>query len=176
MNQRPGIPEEARRAARVRSTAAVPAGSGTNGVPSPIKRVNTTAATPSGTGNAFAQQQVSATPAPKERTRPLPETPQTAVRSGVSVAQPTLGSPSKRVQTSDHIRKTSTVHGPTATKRASQGVPVNGAAPAAVGTTQQQRVASGTAAAANLAAMAAREANANASANANANASTRWRS
>ena len=68
-NQRQGIPDEARRAARVRSTAAVPASSTTNGgIPSPVKR-----------GNAFAPQQ---TPAKEKSSRQLPETPQTAVRNG----------------------------------------------------------------------------------------------
>lgn len=165
MNQRPGIPEEARRAARVRPTAAIPASNGINGGPSPIKRVHTTAGISSSNGNAFSQQHVSGTPA-KERNRPLPETPQTALRNGISIAQPTLGSPSKRIQTSDHIRRTSTVNGPaTGMKRASNGVPVNGTTPAA--STQQQRLGSGTGA--NLAAMAAREANNNAT------AATRWR-
>ncbi|PPJ60378.1 hypothetical protein CBER1_11150 [Cercospora berteroae] len=164
MNQRPGIPEEARRAARVRSTAAVPAGSTTNGsgVASPVKRTHTTAGVNGSAANAFAQQQVAATPA-RDRSRPLPETPQTAVRSGVSLTQPTLGSPSKRVQTSDHIRRTSTVNGPgIGTKRSSNGAPINSATPAAA---TQQRMGSGTGA--NLAALAAREAN--------SNAATRWR-
>ncbi|KAI5369297.1 Putative serine/threonine-protein kinase, active [Septoria linicola] len=164
LNQRPGIPEEARRAARVRPAVAVPAASGTNGVSvsSPVKRVHTTTGVTSSTGNAFAQQQVTATPA-KDRSRPLPETPQTAVRSGVSTMQPTLGSPSKRVQTSDHIRRASNVNGPAVgTKRASNGVHVNATTPAAA---TQQRMGSGTGA--NLAALAAREAN--------TNAATRWR-
>ncbi|KAF2214753.1 hypothetical protein CERZMDRAFT_65990 [Cercospora zeae-maydis SCOH1-5] len=165
MNQRPGIPEEARRAARVRSTAAVPAGSSTNGgggAASPVKRMHTTAGVNGSASNAFAQQQAAATPA-KDRSRPLPETPQTAVRSGVSLTQPTLGSPSKRVQTSDHIRRTSTVHGTgIGTKRSSNGAPINSATPAGA---TQQRMGSGTGA--NLAALAAREAN--------TNAATRWR-
>ncbi|KAM3418721.1 hypothetical protein BST61_g4696 [Cercospora zeina] len=165
MNQRPGIPEEARRAARVRSTAAVPAGSstsGSGGATSPVKRTHTTAGVNESASAAFAQQQAAATPA-RDRSRPLPETPQTAVRSGVSLTQPTLGSPSKRVQASDHIRRTSTIHGPgIGTKRSSNGAPINGATPAVA---TQQRMGSGTGA--NLAALAAREAN--------TNAATRWR-
>ena len=85
LSQRSGIPDEARRAARVRSSAAVPPVAATNGVgvPSPVKRT-----TVASSGNAFAQQQqhqqVSqqmSTPQ-RDRTRPLPETPQTAVRNG----------------------------------------------------------------------------------------------
>lgn len=61
---RPGIPDEARRAVRVRSTAAAPTGNAT----SPVKRISTT------------QQPVAATPQ-KTTLRQAQETPQTALRA-----------------------------------------------------------------------------------------------
>lgn len=153
LHQRPGIPEEARRAARLRSTAAVPAANG--GISSPIKRMHTTSGTHTTSANAFSQQQQ--TPA-REKARPLPDTPQTALRNGVSAnsnIHNSQGSPSKQ---SAAMRRQSSVAtaGTAATagsKRASNGAALAGLSLPASG---QQRQPSGS----NLAALAAKEANA----------------
>lgn len=120
-HQRPGIPDEARRAARVRAAAAVPSSNGNN-IPSPVKRGHTTAGsishtiTPGG-ANTFASQQ--ATPA-KERHRPLPETPQTALRNGSTATQ---GSPVKQPLVAGPRRQSAVVSaGATNIKRSSQGL------------------------------------------------------
>lgn len=160
LNQRPGIPDEARRAARLRSTAAAPTANG--GIPSPVKRVNTTGGVATNSGTAFTHQQVHSTPA-KERSRPLPETPQTALRNGAP-ANPTnsshanQGSPSK--QFGGHRRQSVAPANAAAvagSKRASNGAPVVGASVTAGPVSQRQ--ASGNSAG-SLAQMAAREANA----------------
>ncbi|KXT12148.1 hypothetical protein AC579_10388 [Pseudocercospora musae] len=161
LQQRPGIPDEARRPARVRPTAAVP---NTNGsVPSPVKRVATTAGTSSSSSaNAFAMQQQQATPA-KERSRPLPETPQTALRNGTtSNANQSQGSPSKQLGA---VRRHSTVNSAnsaavTGGKRTSNGAPLS--VGAASNTTVQRQASTTTNNSGNLAQMAAREANATA--------------
>lgn len=162
LNQRPGIPDEARRAARLRPTAAP--STATNGIPSPVKRVHTTGGVATNSGNAFAQQQAQQTPA-KERSRPLPDTPQTALRNGMpttssnSNSHANQGSPSKQVsgnrRQSVATANSAAVAG---SKRASNGVPVVG--PSAInGPAASQRQASGNSAG-SLAQMAAREANA----------------
>lgn len=79
MNQRPGIPDEARRAARIRSNAA--GSTSTANVSSPVKRVPTS-------GNAFAQQQAQQTTTSRSVTG---STPQTAARTNL----PLQSSPSK---------------------------------------------------------------------------------
>ena len=162
-HQRAGIPEEARRAARVRSSAAVPA----NGVvpASPVKRVVTR------DGNAFAQpqQQANATPS-KDRGRALPETPQTAVRNGTAAVNAAgfgaaQGSPSKLAGNRRHstVASAGGAAAVAGSKRASNGAVLSG------GMATQQRVGSG--APGNLAAMAARESMGGASAQNTA----RWR-
>ncbi|KAK3068631.1 serine/threonine protein kinase, CMGC, dual-specificity [Teratosphaeriaceae sp. CCFEE 6253] len=163
-HQRPGIPEEARRAARVRSSAtvAVPIVSGP-GASSPVKRKE---------GNAFAVQ-AATTPA-KER-RQLPETPQTAVRTGntntttINTNGVSHGSPSKAMPANNNSRRHSTAVGHpgmavAGSKRASNGAVLGHAAGVNVGMgpaagTGQQRLASmGTlGGGGNLAQMAARE-------------------
>jgi dual specificity tyrosine-phosphorylation-regulated kinase 2/3/4 len=169
---RAGIPEEARRGvgARVRSSAAVPTTSSTqtgSAIPSassPVKRNN---------GNAFAQQQqqqagVTATPSAKER-RALPETPQTALRSGTNAntnAAQQQGSPSKPLMGNRRHSTIMTAGGGASasavavagSKRASNGAVLASAAglggAAGSGGGQQQRLGSnGT----NLAQLAARE-------------------
>lgn len=164
MNQRPGIPDEARRAARVRSTAAVPATNGSS-VSSPVKRLHVpTGALGTSASNAFAQQQ--ATPA-KDKARPLPETPQTALRNGVSSNAGGQGSPSK--QPIGGVRRTSTIATASSnsvavagSKRSSNGVPAGGPGLAANTPSAAPRLGSGNNAShtGNLAQMAAREANA----------------
>ena len=145
-NQRPGIPDEARRAARVRSSAAVPAQS----IPSPVKR----GVAAGSSGNAFAAQANVQTPA-KDRSRPLPETPQTALRNGVPATTATNhGSP---VKATGGNRRHSTVATASAaamagSKRASNGAVLGAGTMVGVGGGQQQRQGSGS-----LAQMAARE-------------------
>lgn len=125
-HQRPGIPDEARRAARVRAAAAVPTSNGNN-LPSPVKRGHTNAGsishtiTPAGGGTSFTSQQ--ATPA-KERHRPLPETPQTALRSGATNGN--QGSPVKGGGLVAGPRRQSAVvsAGATNVKRSSQGLAI----------------------------------------------------
>lgn len=169
-NQRPGIPDEARRAARVRSSAAVPATTTTTtisanggGIPSPVKRSITKE------GNAFAQQvgtANNATPA-REQARPLPETPQTAVRNPNAGGNAGLnGSPRKPDPTRRHstVASAGGAAAVAGSKRASNG--------AVLGTafTAGQRVGSG-ATAGNMAQMAARE-----SMGAQSASTARWRS
>lgn len=157
-HQRPGIPDEARRAARVRAAAAVPTATGNN-IPSPVKRGHTTAGSISHTitpaaGSTFANQQ--ATPA-KERHRPLPETPQTALRNGGAAPNATQGSPVKQPLVAGPRRQSTVVSaGATNVKRSSQGLAIG-----------MQRQGSGVGSIANgaggnpsLAQMAAREASA----------------
>jgi dual specificity tyrosine-phosphorylation-regulated kinase 2/3/4 len=166
-HQRPGIPEEARRAARVRSTAAVPSISAASGqgIPSPVKR-----GAASTSVNAFGQQ-TAATPA-RDRTRPLPETPQTALRNGIPAPNPSQGSPIKAASNANRRHSTVATAGATAmagSKRASNGAVLAGQAPPGVagGVAQQApRGASG-----NLAQIAARES----MGAANAGGSGRWR-
>lgn len=157
--QRPGIPDEARRAARLRSTAAVPAASNSQGSnSSPMKRVHTTAGVAAGSANAFAQQQAQQTPA-KEKNRPLPETPQTALRNGVHAANAqTQGSPSKQLGSN---RRHSTMPNANSaavagSKRGSNGALVTGTSSSGQAAQRQGSGNSGV----NLAQMAAREANA----------------
>jgi dual specificity tyrosine-phosphorylation-regulated kinase 2/3/4 len=160
LNSRPGIPDEARRAARVRPTTAVPTTNGS--LPSPVKRLHTVSGTHASSASTYASQQ--ATPA-KERNRPLPETPQTAVKNNASTTQM---SPSKT--SGIGVRKPSIVGigsaanaTVTGSKRTSNGVPIASANTTGVNT--QQRITSGGSAnSANLAQSAAREAN-----------SARWR-
>ncbi|KJX97075.1 hypothetical protein TI39_contig562g00016 [Zymoseptoria brevis] len=152
-HQRPGIPEEARRAARTRLTTAAPAVNGNN--PSPVKRSHATTGSVSGTGIAYSQQQQ--TPL-KDRARPLPETPQTALRNGVS-ANARQGSPSKftaanRRQSSVQVNGAAAAGG---VKRTSNGLTIGNAATTAA--PSGQRLASGQSNGANLAQMAAKEAN-----------------
>jgi dual specificity tyrosine-phosphorylation-regulated kinase 2/3/4 len=166
-HQRPGIPDEARRAARIRSTAAVPATNNTNGqgIPSPVKRA------------AAAGGNVTATPA-RDRARPLPETPQTAVRNGmppppaVTGNAAVQGSPVKAAAANRRHSTVATAGAAVAgSKRASNGIVV-GATPGIAGVaSQQQRGASG-----NLAQIAARESMGASAGNAGASAASRWRS
>lgn len=155
-HQRPGIPDEARRAARVRSTAAVPSTSAANGgsIPSPVKR-----GTVSTAGNAFGAQ-AAATPA-GNRVRPLPETPQTALRNGVpapTTANQNHGSPIKGMNSNNNRRHSTVATAGAAamagSKRASNGTVLAGGVPAPGIPSQQHppRGASG-----NLAQLAARE-------------------
>ncbi len=137
-HQRPGIPDEARRAARIRSTAAVPTTSATSNaqaIPSPVKRGPASA--------AFT----ATTPARDRSARPLPTTPQTAVRNGVAPSAAVQGSP---VKLSGVSKRHSTV--------------------GAVNAAAQQRGASGIPATAGLAQMAAATATAG-----NVGGSGRWR-
>lgn len=158
LQQRSGIPDEARRPARVRPTAAVPSGN----VASPVKRVATTSGTTSGSVNAFAMQQQQATPA-KERSRPLPETPQTALRNGApSTSNAGHGSPSKQMGA---VRRHSAVNSTgsatiAGSKRASNGVPLS--ATVGNGPATQRQGSSTNNTSGSLAQMAAREANATA--------------
>lgn len=164
LNQRPGIPDEARRAARLRPTAA--ASTTNNGIPSPVKRVATTGGVITNSGNAFTQAQVQQTPA-KERSRPLPETPQTALRNGVpstssnSNSHVNQGSPSKQLggNRRQSVAATATSAAVAGSKRASNGVPVVGSSAIGGPAAAAQRQASGNSAG-SLAQMAAREANA----------------
>ncbi|EME88418.1 serine/threonine protein kinase, CMGC family, dual-specificity [Pseudocercospora fijiensis CIRAD86] len=118
--------------------------------------------TSSGSANAFAMQQQQATPA-KERSRPLPETPQTALRNGTaSNSNQPQGSPSKQL---GGVRRHSTVNSANSAtfaggKRTSNGVPLS--AGAANGTAAQRQASTTTNNSGNLAHMAAREANATA--------------
>ncbi|KAK3700735.1 serine/threonine protein kinase, CMGC, dual-specificity [Vermiconidia calcicola] len=162
--------EDARRGgARVRSTVAV---SAQQGVPSPVKR-----GAAASSGNAFAMQ----TPVKERNVRPLPETPQTALRNGVPPSSMTThGSPIK--SSANNNRRHSAVVNAAAvagSKRASNGA-VLGASATPAGLSlqqqqQQQRVASGnmnaSASAASLAQMAARES----MGAAGAGAGSRWR-
>jgi dual specificity tyrosine-phosphorylation-regulated kinase 2/3/4 len=171
-HQRPGIPDEARRAARVRSTAAVPSTSAANGqgIPSPVKRA------PAGSASNTFAQQTAATPA-RERARALPETPQTALRNGVPAPGAATGlnqgSPVKVSANSNANRRHSTVATAGAaamagSKRASNGAVLAGQAPGPAGGVSmqaQQRGASG-----NLAQMAA-----SAAAGGSGSGSGRWR-
>ena len=176
LNQRPGIPDEARRAARLRSTAAVPAVSTSNGqqgVPaSPVKR--------GAASNAFGpnQNNPTATPTARERSRQLPETPQTALRNGAPAA-PNHGSPSKPANNRRHSTvATAGAAAMAGSKRASNGAVLLGGATPGAAAGMQQRGASG-----NMAQMAARESmgaagagQATAAAAAAAASSARWRS
>ena len=170
-HQRPGIPEDARRATRVRPTAAAPTPNG--GIPSPVKRLQTIAAAASvKTGNAFAQQQSQQTPA-KDRTRLPPETPPTVLRTGAAALASTNlqeSSPSKQ-QAANRRHSTVTTAGAAAmagSKRASNGALVGisstNAGPVA------QRQGSGNSNTGNLAQIAARESMGATAANA-----ARWR-
>ena len=155
-HQRPGIPDEARRAARVRSTAAVQSTSAANGqsIPSPVKR-----GAVSSSSNAFSAQ-TAATPA-RDRARLLPETPQTALRNGVPAPAATVQNHGSPIKTNNNIRRHSTVATAGAaamagSKRASNGAVLAGGAPVTgVGTVGQQHPQRG--ASGNLAQMAARE-------------------
>lgn len=127
MNQRPGIPDEARRATRARTAAAGPTANGGQGIPSPVKRGAASS------GNAFATQQT-ATPA-RDRSRILPETPQTAVRSnagGPITSNLTQGSPVKTSHANNPNRRHSTLTagsaatGMVGNKRASNGAALAG--------------------------------------------------
>ena len=112
LTQRPGIPEEARRTARVRSTATGPAA--TPSVPSPVKRA-------ANQGNAFAQQQVQQQTAAATRVN-VGSTPQTAVRSN----PPLASSPSKPLVSGPGRRHPSVASANAAavagSKRASNGI------------------------------------------------------
>ena len=157
-----GIPDEARRAARLRTTAAAPATNGS--IPSPVKRTHTTAAATTSSGNAFAQQQAQAQQTPaKERSRPLPETPQTAVRNGGPVQQSgstAHGSPSKRVPVN---RRESGVPptnvAPVAGAKRSNNGQVSIGSASGMTFSQRQTSASSSNTTGSLAQMAAREAN-----------------
>ncbi|KAK5170405.1 serine/threonine protein kinase, CMGC, dual-specificity [Saxophila tyrrhenica] len=141
---RQGIPEEARRAARLRSQAAVPAaGAATQAAQSPVK----------GRGAASAGF-TATTPA---RTRALPETPQTAVRTGGQGVAAMQGSPSKGAGGGPVGKRHSTIAGPggpasstnanaaamAGSKRASNGAVLGGGALLGGTQGQGQRGASG---------------------------------
>ena len=159
-HQRPGIPDEARRAARVRSNAAVPATSAANpqAIPSPVKR------SAASTGNAFALQ-AATTPA-RDRARPLPETPQTAVRNGLPATSAAgiahnQGSPVRVSAGANRRHSTLVTAGGAAaamagSKRASNGAVLAGGLGPGVGgpAAQQQQLRGGSGSLAQLAATA----------------------
>lgn len=135
MNQRSGIPDEARRAARLRTTTTIPVTNGQTSS-SPIKRHATTAS------NAFAaqarqhQQQQHALPqtTPGKDNKPratLPATPQTAVRNTgnpSTLLNQAQGSPIKKSLDANANRRLSTAASAAmaGSKRASSGaVPLN---------------------------------------------------
>ena len=125
-HQRPGIPEEARRAAKVRNTTAVPSISAASAqaIPSPVKRG------PASSVNTFGQPPA-VTPA-RDRTRPLPETPQTALRNGIPAPNPSQGSPIKAASNANRRHSTVATAGAAAmagSKRASNGAVLAGQAP-----------------------------------------------
>ncbi|KAH9826168.1 Dual specificity protein kinase pom1 [Teratosphaeria destructans] len=166
LNQRAGIPDEARRpSARVRSAApGGPAAGSAAPSSSPVKRKD---------GNAFANAQSTAA-TPTNKPRALPETPQTAVRNGsiASIATNSQSSPQKRGLDPTRRHSILASAGSSATvagsKRISNGAALSGSMPG----TQQgqpqpqpQQKPSG-----NLAAMAA-----NASMNTGAGGVQRWR-
>lgn len=103
------IPDEARARPRIRSSAAVPA------LPSPVKRVHTM---PAATQHVAAMRTPAKDAAP---TRPLPETPSTAIKNGNPVpAAGYSGSPVKPAANRRH--STVSANGPMAgSKRASNG-------------------------------------------------------
>lgn len=178
-NQRSSIPEEARRAARVRSSAAMPAASSAaaTGNPSPVKRMNAPNSAVSTPGRST------------ERTRNLPETPQTALRNGISAANGPQGSPGKGIPAAmnNPNRRHSTVAtagGAAAvagSKRASNGVVLGGGgstAPNVPWNGQSQPSQQGMRGpSANLAQMAAQQSMTSASATTSAagNSAGRWK-
>lgn len=131
LNQRPGIPEEARRTARIRSTAQ---GSNvTANVPSPVKRA-------ANQGNAFAQQQVQQQTATNARTV-TGSTPQSTFRHNppmaASPSKPTLVGVGRR-QPSNATANAAAVAG---SKRASNGILLSSQAPSSGLPTMQQPTA-----------------------------------
>lgn len=85
LHQRQSIPDEARRAARVRSTAAVP----TPGSASPVKRTNTLQ-------GSTSQSSITATPQKgASHIRQIADTPQTALRAPIMNTSVTQVSPAK---------------------------------------------------------------------------------
>ena len=106
MNQRPGIPEEARRAARVRSTVGVPVSTTGGSFPSPTKR--------STTGNAFSTTSTTATPV-RERNRVQADTQLRAPHITVKNDSPGKLGVNRRHST------VATAGGAMANKRASNG-------------------------------------------------------
>jgi dual specificity tyrosine-phosphorylation-regulated kinase 2/3/4 len=90
LNQRPGIPDEARRAARIRSAAT--GSTSTPSVPSPVKRA-------ANQGNAFAQQQVQQQTAATARSG-TGSTPQSSIRNNppltTSPSKPMFAGPGRR--------------------------------------------------------------------------------
>ncbi|KAF2722508.1 hypothetical protein K431DRAFT_319676 [Polychaeton citri CBS 116435] len=148
---RQGIPDEARRAARLRPTATVPApvAAAHTAMPSPVKR--TVQRTATDTSNAFAHQQQAAaalqsTPARQKREQ-APEAPQT---------KPTVASMNRRLSTLASAGGASAMAG---NKRASNGAALgnllNGAPNGAPSNIASSRQASGKANHADLAQMAA---------------------
>ena len=123
-HQRPVVQEEARRAAKTRPTVAMPV-NGAQAISSPVKRVGQSQ------GNYFTQT-VGTTPA-KDRVRPPPETPQTAVRHNAQAVTSNShivhGSPAKSAANPNRRHSTITTAGAAAmagTKRASNGALVGG--------------------------------------------------
>jgi dual specificity tyrosine-phosphorylation-regulated kinase 2/3/4 len=153
MNQRPGIPDEARRAARVRSAAN--GSTSTPSVPSPVKRT-------ANQGNAFAQQQAQQQTAANSRSA-AGSTPQSSIRSN----PPLTTSPSKPIFAGTGRRQVSVasanaVAAVAGSKRTSNGL-VLGSHPSASGlpTMQQPIPAAARQANPSLAQLAARESMAN---------------
>jgi dual specificity tyrosine-phosphorylation-regulated kinase 2/3/4 len=141
-NQRPGIPDEARRppgaSARIRSSAAS-TNTGNNNTStgathtSPVRRKE---------GTSFSTTQAQASAAtPASRPRALPETPQTVVRNGVpsstNITNQAQGSPSKSTTNSHRRHSTVASAGGAAavagSKRASNGVVLGGNASGTTG-------------------------------------------
>jgi dual specificity tyrosine-phosphorylation-regulated kinase 2/3/4 len=173
LSQRPGIPEEARRTARVRSTATGPAAPPT--VPSPVKRA-------ANQGNAFAQQQVQQQAASTSRVN-VGSTQQTTVRSN----PPLASSPSKPLVTGRRHPSVASANAAAVagTKRASNGIVLGSQSNlSGLPTMQQPNNTAARQGNPSLAQLAAREsmANMNASNNTNSGGATsglgsaRWRS
>ena len=93
------IPERPRVRAGIAPNGPAPSG----GIPSPIKRVHTTTgAINTSTSNAFAQHSTK-----EVRSRPLPDTPSTAVRNGVPFRQQDHSATASPVKTSAAARRQS---------------------------------------------------------------------
>ena len=173
MNQRPGIPDEARRAARIRSAAT--GSTSTPSVPSPVKRT-------ANQGNAFAQQQAQQQSASNSRSATR-STPQSSIRTNppltISPSKPMFAGPGRRQVSVSSANTAAAVAG---SKRTSNGL-VLGSQSNVSGLPTMQQPAAARQANPSLAQLAAREsmANTNGSATNSGGAtsglgSARWRS
>jgi dual specificity tyrosine-phosphorylation-regulated kinase 2/3/4 len=173
LNQRPGIPDEARRAARIRSAATN--STSTPSVPSPVKRT-------ANQGNAFAQQQAQQQSASNSRSATR-STPQSSIRTNppltISPSKPMFAGPGRRQVSVSSANPAAAVAG---SKRTSNGL-VLGSQSNVSGLPTMQQPAAARQANPSLAQLAAREsmANTNGSATNSGGAtsglgSARWRS